>query len=92
VRSGAARAGSIISAISLRRQKGPLFFRGANGRCSRFCGERIIRTLVRCRGLNPELIGKWTALLKDAAPSLNRAALLYNPKINRLAMRGRPTY
>jgi putative ABC transport system substrate-binding protein len=31
--------------------------------------------------IDPELIGKWTALLKDAAPGLNRAALLYNPKI-----------
>ena len=31
--------------------------------------------------INPELIGKWTALIKDAAPAVNRAALLYNPKI-----------
>jgi putative tryptophan/tyrosine transport system substrate-binding protein len=31
--------------------------------------------------INPELIGKWTALIKDAAPGVNRAALLYNPKI-----------
>ncbi len=31
--------------------------------------------------INAELIGKWTALLKVAAPSVNRAALLYNPKI-----------
>jgi putative ABC transport system substrate-binding protein len=32
--------------------------------------------------VSPELIGKCTALLKDAAPAVNRAALLYNPKIN----------
>jgi len=32
--------------------------------------------------INPELIGKWTTLLKDAAPNVNRAALLYNPKLN----------
>jgi ABC-type uncharacterized transport system substrate-binding protein len=32
--------------------------------------------------VNPELIGKWTALLKEAAPGLDRAALLYDPKIN----------
>ncbi len=31
--------------------------------------------------INPELIGKWTALIKDAAPDVKRAALLYNPKI-----------
>ncbi len=30
---------------------------------------------------DPELIGKWTALIKEAAPGVNRAALLYNPKI-----------
>jgi putative tryptophan/tyrosine transport system substrate-binding protein len=32
--------------------------------------------------INVELIGKWTALLKEAAPSVMRAALLYNPKVN----------
>ncbi|MGA8757376.1 MAG: ABC transporter substrate-binding protein [Stellaceae bacterium] len=32
--------------------------------------------------VNPELIGKWTELLKDAAPRVDRAALLYNPKVN----------
>jgi putative tryptophan/tyrosine transport system substrate-binding protein len=32
--------------------------------------------------INAEMIVKWAALLKQAAPSLNRAALLYNPKIN----------
>lgn len=32
--------------------------------------------------INPEMIGKWTGLLKDAVPTLDRAALLYNPKIN----------
>jgi putative ABC transport system substrate-binding protein len=31
--------------------------------------------------INAELLGKWTALLKVAAPGVNRAALLYNPKI-----------
>src|SRR4029077_3651535 len=31
--------------------------------------------------INAELIGKWTALIKDAAPGINRAALLYSPKI-----------
>jgi putative ABC transport system substrate-binding protein len=31
--------------------------------------------------INSELIGKWTSLLKDAAPGLSRAVLLYNPKI-----------
>jgi ABC-type uncharacterized transport system substrate-binding protein len=31
--------------------------------------------------IDPELIGKWTALLKDAAPGVNRAALLYNAKV-----------
>ena len=30
----------------------------------------------------PELIGKWTELLKEAAPQVTRAAFLYNPKIN----------
>jgi len=32
--------------------------------------------------INPELIGKWTGLLRDAAPGLTRAALLYNPGLN----------
>ena len=31
--------------------------------------------------INSELIGKWTSLIKDAAPGLSRATLLYNPKI-----------
>jgi putative ABC transport system substrate-binding protein len=31
--------------------------------------------------VNAELIGKWTALIKDAAPDVNRAMLLYNPKV-----------
>jgi ABC-type uncharacterized transport system substrate-binding protein len=31
--------------------------------------------------INSELIGKWTSLLKDAAPGVSRAMLLYNPKI-----------
>jgi putative ABC transport system substrate-binding protein len=31
--------------------------------------------------INPELIGKWTSLLKDAAPGVSRAALLFNPKM-----------
>jgi len=32
--------------------------------------------------VDPKLIGKWTSLLKEAAPSLKRAAVLHNPKIN----------
>ncbi len=32
--------------------------------------------------IDPQLIGKWTGLIKDAAPGVNRAALLFNPKIN----------
>jgi putative ABC transport system substrate-binding protein len=31
--------------------------------------------------INAELIGKWTALIKDAAPGVNRAVVLHNPKI-----------
>jgi putative ABC transport system substrate-binding protein len=30
--------------------------------------------------IDPELIGKWTELLKDLSPRLTRAAVLYNPK------------
>jgi putative ABC transport system substrate-binding protein len=30
--------------------------------------------------VNPELIGKWTGLLKDVAPDVTRAALLFNPR------------
>src|SRR6185295_9793007 len=29
--------------------------------------------------IDPELIGKWMALLKDASPGVTRASLLYNP-------------
>jgi ABC-type uncharacterized transport system substrate-binding protein len=31
--------------------------------------------------ISAELIGKWTALIKDTAPGVMRAVLLYNPKI-----------
>ncbi len=31
--------------------------------------------------INAELIGKWTALIKDAAPGVSRAVVLHNPKI-----------
>jgi ABC-type uncharacterized transport system substrate-binding protein len=30
--------------------------------------------------VNPELIGKWIGLLRDAVPHITRAALLFNPK------------
>jgi putative ABC transport system substrate-binding protein len=30
--------------------------------------------------VNPELIGKWTGLLRDAMPQITRAALMFNPK------------
>ena len=30
--------------------------------------------------IDPELIGKWMELLKQVAPSINRAALVFNPK------------
>jgi putative ABC transport system substrate-binding protein len=30
--------------------------------------------------IDPELVGKWMQLLKDAVPGLNRAALIYNPQ------------
>jgi putative ABC transport system substrate-binding protein len=52
-------------------------------------GLGLIESLSRPGGnitgfsfIDPELIGKWTALLKEAMPSAQRAALLYNPKIN----------
>src|SRR5262249_33766056 len=32
--------------------------------------------------IDPKLIGKWTSLLKAAAPNLVRAAVLHDPKIN----------
>jgi putative tryptophan/tyrosine transport system substrate-binding protein len=31
--------------------------------------------------IDSELIGKWTSLIKDAAPGVSRAMLLYNPRI-----------
>src|SRR5712691_282017 len=31
--------------------------------------------------INSDLIGKWTSLIRDAAPGVSRAMLLYNPKI-----------
>jgi putative tryptophan/tyrosine transport system substrate-binding protein len=52
-------------------------------------GVGFVDSLSRPRGnitgftfINAELIGKWTVMLRDAAPYLRRAALLYNPKIN----------
>ncbi len=32
--------------------------------------------------IDVDLFGKWSALLKEAAPAATRAALLYNPKLN----------
>lgn len=32
--------------------------------------------------INPEIIGKWRELLAEVAPSVNRAALLFNPTVN----------
>jgi putative ABC transport system substrate-binding protein len=52
-------------------------------------GMGLVNSLSRPGGnitgfsfVSPELIGKCTALLKDAAPGVKRAALLYSPKIN----------
>jgi putative ABC transport system substrate-binding protein len=52
-------------------------------------GLGLIESLARPGGnltgfsfINSEMIVKWAALLKQAVPSLDRAALLYNPKIN----------
>jgi putative ABC transport system substrate-binding protein len=52
-------------------------------------GLELVETLARPGGnitgysfINVELIGKWTALLKEVAPALTRAAVLYNPKAN----------
>jgi putative ABC transport system substrate-binding protein len=51
-------------------------------------GMGLVNSLSRPGGnitgfsfVNAELIGKWTALIKDAAPGVNRAALLYNAKV-----------
>jgi len=32
--------------------------------------------------IDTQILGKWTALLKEAAPGLTRAGVLYNPKVN----------
>jgi putative tryptophan/tyrosine transport system substrate-binding protein len=52
-------------------------------------GLGLIESLSRPGGnitgfsfIDPELIGKWTALLKEAVPNAHRAVLLYNPTIN----------
>ena len=52
-------------------------------------GMKLVDSLSRPGGnitgfsfVTPELIGKCTSLLKDAAPGLTRAALLYSPRIN----------
>ena len=52
-------------------------------------GMGLVESLSRPGGnitgfsfVNPELIGKCTSLLKDAAPGVKRAALLHSPKIN----------
>ena len=50
-------------------------------------GLGFVSTLSRPGGnitgftfVDPQLIGKWTSLIKDAAPGVNRAALLHNPE------------
>jgi putative tryptophan/tyrosine transport system substrate-binding protein len=54
-------------------------------------GRGFVNSLSRPGGnitgfsfVDPELIGKWTSLIKDAAPGVSRAALLYNAKITLL--------
>jgi putative ABC transport system substrate-binding protein len=32
--------------------------------------------------IDTQILGKWTALLKEAAPGLTRAGVLYNPRVN----------
>lgn len=32
--------------------------------------------------INPEIIGKWRELIAEVAPSVTRAALIFNPKVN----------
>jgi putative ABC transport system substrate-binding protein len=50
-------------------------------------GAGLVASLSRPGGnitgftfIDPELIGKWMELLKQVAPSINRAALVFNPK------------
>jgi putative ABC transport system substrate-binding protein len=52
-------------------------------------GVGLIESLSRPGGnitgftfINAELIGKWSGMLRDSAPQLRRAALVYNPKVN----------
>lgn len=52
-------------------------------------GVGLIQSLARPGGnitgftfINAEIIGKWRELLVDVAPSVTRAALLFNPKVN----------
>jgi putative ABC transport system substrate-binding protein len=49
-------------------------------------GQGFVKSLSKPGGnitgftfIDPELIGKWIGLLKDATPDLSRAALLFNP-------------
>lgn len=52
-------------------------------------GFGFVQSLARPGGnitgfsfIDTKLLGKWTALLKEAAPSLTRAGVLFNPKVN----------
>lgn len=52
-------------------------------------GVGLVQSLSRPGGnitgfsfINAELIGKWRELLVDVAPSVTRAALIFNPKVN----------
>jgi ABC-type uncharacterized transport system substrate-binding protein len=52
-------------------------------------GVGLVESLSRPGGnitgftfINAELIGKWSGMLRDAAPHLRRAALVYNPEVN----------
>lgn len=52
-------------------------------------GFGFVQSLARPGGnitgfsfIDTRLLGKWTALLKEASPGLTRAGVLYNPKIN----------
>jgi putative ABC transport system substrate-binding protein len=51
-------------------------------------GQGFVKTLSHPGGnitgftfFNPEMIGKWVELLKDVAPGITRAALLFNPSM-----------
>jgi putative ABC transport system substrate-binding protein len=81
------------NAVQQQTQTIPIVFFGAGGISE--SGDTVVRSVARPEGNTTGITnlyfsvgGKWLQLLKDAAPWLTRAAVIFNPDFNRQILRG----